>query len=131
MILCDIPRSVPYPVIIREAFANSRWERMECLTARHHVEIEYKSEVSISPSEYRTSCRRDRKCGLPCQRSNSSRCQSIRRQIPDRRISDRKVAETTDFRMPLLLLCLYTFVHAIFLWDLKCRAWVCGVPHCL
>ena len=31
-------RSVPYPVIIREAFSGSRWEQMQRLTTRHYIE---------------------------------------------------------------------------------------------
>ena len=59
MTFCYTHRSVPYPVIIREAFSGSKWEQIQRHIARKFMERESKFEVSIKflPSEIRKSCR--------------------------------------------------------------------------
>jgi hypothetical protein len=47
MLFCYTHRSVPYPVIIRETFWGSRWERMQRPIARHSSKRESELKVSI------------------------------------------------------------------------------------
>lgn len=47
MIFCYSHKSVPYPVITREAASWSRWEEIQKPNARHYVERESKLMVSI------------------------------------------------------------------------------------